>query len=62
MVTISQGQVALSRDGKRRLNVSLRLTKGDVALLVGPNGSGKTTLLDVVAGVRVFDAGTMERF
>lgn len=61
MVTISQGQVALSSDGKRRLDVSLRLTKGDVALLVGPNGSGKTTLLDVVAGVRVLDAGTMER-
>ncbi|MBI5135761.1 MAG: ABC transporter ATP-binding protein [Nitrospirae bacterium] len=61
MLTIDHGQVALARDGERRLDLTLRLECGDVALLVGPNGSGKTTLLDVVAGVRPLSAGTLVR-
>jgi ABC-type nitrate/sulfonate/bicarbonate transport system ATPase subunit len=61
MISISQGRVALSRDGSRCLKATLNLEQGDLAVLVGPNGSGKTTLLDIVAGVRPLDAGIIER-
>lgn len=32
-------------------DVSLKVVKGDVQLLMGPSGSGKTTLLSVLAGI-----------
>ncbi len=35
--------------------VSLRLKRGDIALLVGANGSGKSTLLRCVAGLTAFE-------
>ena len=35
--------------------VSLKLERGDIALLVGANGSGKSTLLRCVAGLTSFD-------
>ncbi len=40
-------------------DVSLSLTGGDRAGLVGPNGSGKTTLLRLLAGVERPDAGSV---
>jgi ATP-binding cassette, subfamily F, member 3 len=40
-------------------DVSLSLTSGDRAGLVGPNGSGKTTLLRILAGVERPDAGSV---
>ena len=36
-------------------DVSLKLERGDIALLVGANGSGKSTLLRGVAGLTSFD-------
>ena len=36
-------------------DVSIRLRRGDIALLVGANGSGKSTLLRCVAGLTAFE-------
>ena len=41
------------------VDVSLRLHRGEVLLLVGPNGAGKTTLLRVLAGLLRPSAGTV---
>ena len=38
-------------------NLSLSLSEGDHAGLIGPNGSGKTTLLEILAGNEAPDAG-----
>jgi ABC-type branched-subunit amino acid transport system ATPase component len=40
--------------------VSLSAIPGSIMGLVGPNGSGKSTLLNIVAGVQLPDAGTVE--
>lgn len=37
------------------VDVSLKLERGDIALLVGANGSGKSTLLRCVAGLTSFE-------
>ncbi len=38
-------------------NISLRLSAGEVLVLVGPNGSGKTTLLKLISTVLLPDRG-----
>jgi ATPase subunit of ABC transporter with duplicated ATPase domains len=40
--------------------VDLTLHRGDRVAVTGPNGAGKTTLLDVLSGVLVPAAGTVE--
>lgn len=40
-------------------NISLRLTKGDVHVLLGPSGSGKTSLLRIMAGLLDPDEGSV---
>jgi ABC-type nitrate/sulfonate/bicarbonate transport system ATPase subunit len=57
MISIQDGIVSLSGDGKRNLTVNFSLSEGDVAVLIGPNGSGKSTVLDILAGVRKLDKG-----
>ncbi len=42
-------------------DVSISLTMGDRAALVGPNGCGKTTLLRILAGVESPDRGLVQR-
>ena len=59
MIEFRNGSISLSRDGRRNLAVSLSLSSGEFAVLLGPNGSGKTTLLDVIAGVTRMDVGTV---
>lgn len=59
MIEIKNGSVSLSRDGRRNLAMSFRLSTGDFAVLLGRNGSGKSTVLDAVAGIRPLDAGTL---
>ena len=41
-------------------DVELTLHRGDRVAVTGPNGAGKTTLLDVLSGVLVPAAGTVE--
>jgi NitT/TauT family transport system ATP-binding protein len=59
MIEFKDTIISLSRDGRRNLSLSLRLSDGDLAVLLGPNGSGKTTVLDTIAGIRRVDAGTV---
>ncbi|MBS4752737.1 ABC transporter ATP-binding protein [Nocardioides sp. zg-ZUI104] len=40
-------------------DVSLDIAEGEVFGILGPNGSGKTTTVEMIAGVRVGDAGTV---
>ncbi|HSM76930.1 MAG TPA: ATP-binding cassette domain-containing protein, partial [Bryobacteraceae bacterium] len=41
-------------------DVSLRLSSGTLAALVGPDGAGKTTLLRMIAGLLKVDEGQFE--
>jgi ABC-type lipoprotein export system ATPase subunit len=49
------------RHGQRSItvltNVSVELSRGEIALLVGPSGSGKTTLLNLIGALDRPDAG-----
>jgi ABC-type polar amino acid transport system ATPase subunit len=39
--------------------VTLKVTRGDVAALIGPSGSGKSTLLRCLNGLESFEAGSV---
>lgn len=58
-VVLSVSSIA-RRFGARVLfeNLSVSLSEGDRAGLIGPNGSGKTTLLEILAGNDPPDSGT----
>jgi putative ABC transport system ATP-binding protein len=51
-------------DGETRhdvlTDVDLDVRRGELVALLGPSGSGKSTLLNVIAGLDVPDAGTVE--
>jgi len=40
-------------------DVSLTVEKGEIVGILGPNGAGKTTTVEMIAGLRVPDAGTV---
>jgi putative ABC transport system ATP-binding protein len=40
--------------------ISLQINEGEFVVVVGSNGSGKTTLLNIIAGVELPSAGTIE--
>lgn len=49
------------RAGKHELNnVSLRVDKGNYAMLMGPTGCGKTSLLEAICGLRKIDRGSIK--
>jgi putative ABC transport system ATP-binding protein len=41
-------------------DISLQINEGEFVVVVGSNGSGKTTLLNIIAGVELPSAGTIE--
>ncbi|MDO5022385.1 MAG: ABC-F family ATP-binding cassette domain-containing protein [Eubacteriales bacterium] len=41
-------------------NISLFLSEGDRAIIIGDNGIGKTTLLESITGAKVADSGTVK--
>jgi putative tryptophan/tyrosine transport system ATP-binding protein len=41
-------------------DISLQINEGEFVVVVGSNGSGKTTLLNIIAGVEIPSAGTIE--
>jgi branched-chain amino acid transport system ATP-binding protein len=43
-------------------DLSLRVSRGEVAALLGPNGAGKTTLLRVVSGFLPATRGSVSMF
>ena len=49
--------MSISAGGFTLCDVSLHVAPGEYAMLLGPTGSGKTTLLEVIAGLRIADAG-----
>ena len=60
MAVLLSGSALSKSFGARVLfeNLSLSLSEGDRAGLIGPNGSGKTTLLEILAGNDTPSAGT----
>lgn len=65
--TTTNNTVLLSVRGARKQfgdnvvlkDVDLDVEEGTVEVLIGPSGSGKTTLLRGIAGLEVFDGGTL---
>jgi putative ABC transport system ATP-binding protein len=51
---VGEGEPIRAVDG-----VSLRLAAGELVALYGPSGSGKTTLLELIAALKVPDAGSV---
>jgi ABC-type nitrate/sulfonate/bicarbonate transport system ATPase subunit len=60
MIAFNNTVFNLTSDGRRTLSVSIRLERGDFAVLLGLNGAGKTTLLDAIAGLRQPATGKVE--
>jgi polar amino acid transport system ATP-binding protein len=57
---IEANDLVKRHDGREVLRgVSLRVEKGEVAVLIGPSGGGKSTLLRCLNGLERFDAGSV---
>jgi polar amino acid transport system ATP-binding protein len=53
--------VRLSRGARRVLaGVTFDVRRGELVALMGPSGAGKTTVLRVVAGLELFESGTVQ--
>ena len=62
MGTLQVQQISLSYGDRDLLHaVSLTISAGRRAALVGGNGSGKSTLLKIISGEIVADGGTITR-
>jgi polar amino acid transport system ATP-binding protein len=59
-VALRLQSVELSRGARRVLaDVSFEVRRGELVTLMGPSGAGKTSVLRVVAGLEVFQAGSV---
>ena len=45
---------------KANENISMTVTQGSIAGLIGPNGSGKTTLFNSIVGTHPIDKGSIK--
>lgn len=60
-VSLEARNVSVNINEKRLLHdVSLRLQRGEIAVLAGPNGSGKSTFLKTICGILKKSAGYIE--
>ncbi len=50
-------KVCLNLGAFKLQNISLHVRHGEYMVLLGPTGTGKTVLLEVIAGLRISDAG-----
>jgi molybdate/tungstate transport system ATP-binding protein len=57
MIVLEQVSLMLGEFSLR--DVSLRISKGEYLVLLGPSGAGKTVLLEVIAGLRIPETGTV---
>ncbi len=59
-VVLRVRDVRLKRGARQILGgVSFDVTRGALVALMGPSGSGKTTVLRAIAGLELFDSGTI---
>jgi ABC-type polar amino acid transport system ATPase subunit len=53
-------EITLLRGGRPLLaGISFDVQRGELVALMGPSGAGKTTVLRVIAGLEIFDSGTV---
>jgi molybdate transport system ATP-binding protein len=57
MVRFQANKTILTVAGRRELNVSFELQKGQLLTLYGPSGAGKTTILRILSGLTPVSSG-----
>lgn len=57
MIALEQVSLTLGEFSLR--NVTMRISKGEYLVLLGPSGAGKTVLLEAIAGLRIPETGTV---
>ena len=58
MSVLHVDHVSKSFDGEKIIeDISIKLNKGEIVSLLGVSGGGKTTLFNLIAGIKMPDAG-----
>ncbi len=57
MIVLDQVSLTLGEFSLR--DITIRISKGEYLVILGPSGAGKTVLLEVIAGLRIPETGTV---